>query len=59
MELPQIKHVHKPLTILVLLFILANFGFSFPSEPQGMSIQLIMLAFFYFIFFIIEKRSTS
>ncbi|KAK2375241.1 Glucose-methanol-choline (GMC) oxidoreductase family protein [Trifolium repens] len=35
MELPQIKHVPKPLTILVLLFILANFGFSFPSEPQG------------------------
>jgi hypothetical protein len=44
MELPQIKHVHKPLTILVFLFILANYGFSFPSEPQG------MLAFFSIFF---------
>ncbi|CAL5188773.1 unnamed protein product [Lathyrus oleraceus] len=37
MELPHIKHVHKhkPLTSLFLLFILANCGVSFPSQPQG------------------------
>lgn len=44
MELPQIKHVHKPLILVFVLFIvLANCGFSFPSEPQGMPIKLIVL----------------
>ncbi|AES96777.1 putative long-chain-alcohol oxidase, FAD/NAD(P)-binding domain-containing protein [Medicago truncatula] len=36
MELPQIKHFHKPLIVVfLLLIVLANCGFSFPSEPQG------------------------